>query len=301
MKKKYSINRKGEAMKKMNYSKERLLTRLTSTVVLTVFLLMGSSVNADIDNDKPILIIGASYENGVTPIDDNLFGPFYGAAVNYGSYLSLGDALVRNDQLNGFVINEARGGASVYYREYCGPDSCGFGSWQGYDVQFQKALSRVVIRDPQNPMNILGYNADYLIMGTPTNDCLHAGGVEEPQLVSDQCTTEELNHVIDGYINIAQQAVAIGITPIVAIYPDYNDINWQVFQTAFALPWVINESTYNELKGLFHSRLQVEVPEVLLVEAWDQFKPIGDGLHPDFDSSTNAAKKIVKAMKEHIK
>jgi hypothetical protein len=56
-------------------------------------------------NDKPILMIGSSYINSKTRIDDDGIGSLGGLAVGFGSYYSLGDALIRNHNLNGLIVN----------------------------------------------------------------------------------------------------------------------------------------------------------------------------------------------------
>lgn len=273
-----------------------IIHRALSSILLFSALFFSQVILADENNSKPILIIGASYENGVTPIDDNLNGPFGGFASEYGSYLSLGNALIRTDQLDGFVINEAEAGATTFYRLHCGLTFCLTTGWQGMDVQFQKALSRVTIRDLSG--NILGYNADYLIVGLP-NDCLHSGATGLPQLNTSPCTYGELNGVVDRLRDIAQQAVSLGITPVFNTMPKYSDLDLPFFQAAFGLTWVIDEAGYNELRDLIQSRIQSEVPEALFVDAWAEFETLADGLHPNYDTTTKAAKRIAQAILYH--
>ncbi|GAM09592.1 hypothetical protein OR1_01872 [Geobacter sp. OR-1] len=83
------------------------------SVVLTIVIAFATPLFAGQQTQLPLLVIGASYENGKTPINDSLAAPFGGVAVNLGSYLSLGDALVRTESLNGMVINEAHGGGNL--------------------------------------------------------------------------------------------------------------------------------------------------------------------------------------------
>ena len=85
-------------------------------------LVLGStpSVAGDkIDkSDYPLLVIGASTAQGVTPYNNGI-APLNGIAVNFGSFLSLGQALTRNHKLPGFVINEAQAGATTFPRLAC--------------------------------------------------------------------------------------------------------------------------------------------------------------------------------------
>lgn len=79
----------------------------TSILLLFFAMSVSSYLYADDDSfkrekkdDKAILLIGSSYANGTTRIDDNQFGSLFGLAVGSGAYLSLGDALVREKRLN---------------------------------------------------------------------------------------------------------------------------------------------------------------------------------------------------------
>ncbi|MFK5895188.1 MAG: hypothetical protein QM504_18395 [Pseudomonadota bacterium] len=164
-----------------------------STIFTVTYVLLSSSLFAAKRIPKtPILIVGASFENASTTINDDLGGPLGGTAVGFGSYLSLGDALIRSQKLNGFVINEAQAGAGSFSYPSCTKDSCSTGWWQGMDVQFEKALQRVTVRDLENPSNIINYNAEYIIIGTP-NDCLHANSFGIPEIQTQPCNLKALN------------------------------------------------------------------------------------------------------------
>ncbi len=249
-------------------------------------------------SDKPILIVGASYENAVTPISNDLLGPFGGFAVGFGSYLSLGNALVRDERLNGFVINEAVAGATTYTRNHCGPDACIPLGWQGMDVQLGKALTRVAVRDAMG--NIVDYNADYLVIGTP-NDCLHSGASSVPQASTSPCTYQEPNEAVDRLRDLGLRAVSAGITPVYTLLPQYSDWDLPFFQIAFGLTWVIDEMSLNEFRTLMQTRIQAEVPEAVFVDAWAEFEHLGDGLHPNAETTKKAAKRIAQAIELHAK
>lgn len=110
-------------------------------------------------NYTPLLVIGSSFVNGTTPIDNNFNSPLGGLAVGAGSYLALGDALVR--KTHGLVVNEAEVGAGTFDRVSCGLFECQANAkWAGFDTQFKKALLRVAQRDAEH--QIVGYNADYI-------------------------------------------------------------------------------------------------------------------------------------------
>ncbi len=267
--------------------------------VLSISLLTAFPVQAEEGLGKPILVIGASLENSVTPIDDNLIGPWGGYAVNSGSYLSLGEALVRTKELNGFVINQAEAGATSFARLRCGWYGCMTLGWQGYDVQFQKALSRVAITNPQNPAQIVGYNADYIFIGFP-NDCLHSGAMGIPQSQTAPCTVSELNDVIDRLKTVAENALALGITPIFDTIPQYNVLDLPYFRQRSNLIWAISEEDLDTYRDLHRTRIQNEIPEALLVDTWEGMENI-DGIHPTPESAERAAKRVAKAIRDHEK
>ena len=265
-----------------------------------LLLLSAPMAQAQEGVSKPLLIIGASLANGNSPIDNNLSGPYGGFAVNYGSYLSLGNALIRTDELNGLVINEAEAGATTFPRLRCGWYSCLTTGWQGYDVMFQKALSRVTLRDPANPAQIVGYNADYLYIAIP-NDCLHSGAMGVPHTQTAPCTVVEMNDVIDRLEAVANQALDIGITPVFSILPQYHEFDMPLFKQKNGLYWVINEEDFNTYRDLYRNRIHDELPEAIQVDAWAGFVHLGDGIHPNAETATRAAKRIAKAIKQHEK
>lgn len=62
--------------------------------------------------ELPLLVIGASWAEGKTPFNNGI-APLGGTSVGFGSYLSLGQALTRENKLPGYVINEAEAGARL--------------------------------------------------------------------------------------------------------------------------------------------------------------------------------------------
>ena len=109
------------------FTKQSILP-LIYTSSLSIFITFSLNASASSGSaEQPILVIGASFANGSTPFNDNLEAPLGGIAVGFGSYLSLGDALIRNSTVSGFVINEAQAGATTFDRESCLPEVCGPG------------------------------------------------------------------------------------------------------------------------------------------------------------------------------
>ncbi len=245
-----------------------------------------------------ILIIGASFSDGRSPINDNMLSPSGSGAVNFGSYLGLGAALIRTRSLPGFVINEAQAGATTFDRLNCNPGpNCSPIGWQGYDKQFDKALARVTVRNPFNPTEVLCYNAKYVVL-TIANDCLHSGAFIIPQNETQPCTLEELNAYVDRLIAIGQRALILGITPIYDKYPAYSEINLPLTQQVYRMNWVLDEDEYNELRNLHSTRIADELSDALIVDMWRKFTPISDGLHPNSKTSMRAARRIVRAINQ---
>lgn len=232
-------------------------------------------------SQKPLLLIGASYMEAKTPFNNGI-APQGGRAVAFGTYLSLGAALTRDQMLPGYVINEAQAGAGTFTRFQCPPGAatCGAAVWDSYQVQLTRALARVAIPG--------GYNAKYVI-STISNDCLHAGGMGVPQPTSVPCTYEQLNAVADRLIALGNFAISKGLTPIFDMYPKYEDLDLPLFRVSAGVAWVINEQDYNTLRDLVHTRLAEELPGAIQLDIWKEFTHIGDGIHPDPATARKAA------------
>lgn len=250
----------------------------------------------------PLLIIGSSYENGSTAVDSNLIGPLGGAAVGTGSYRSLGDALIK-DVMPGvgqFVINEAAVGSTTFDRFSCFDSFClDGGKMSGYQTQFNRALLRVALRDPSNPTTIIGYNARYLFIGIP-NDCLHSDSFGIPQAHTAPCSTVQINESADRIIGVANQAIALGITPIIPILPKFRDLNLALVQQSLGFSWVVDEAQYNEIRDIFRARFKNELPNALVTDVWANFKHRGDGIHPSTRTTERAVRKIKLLIDSHI-
>lgn len=262
---------------KFNYTELALVT--------VILLLMSASLKVCAD-DKPIIIIGGSYENGNVTFNDNLDSPLFGVNVAAGLYLDLGQAITRRKQL---VVNEASAGDGTFGRDSYLPGGVKLGKWYGMDVQFDRAILRVATET--------GYNADYVVIGVP-NDCLHSNAFGVPQEETLPCTFEDMNLVIDRLIAIGQYAAGKGITPVYTIYPKANNLDLALFGATPALLWTIDDENWNLLRSLHKNRIRFELPEAILVNAWKSFNHNGDGLHPDKQTVIRAARKIMRKIGE---
>lgn len=245
--------------------------------------------------DQPILVIGASYADGRLPFDDSLQAPFGGMAVNFGSYLSEGDALVRQGLM---VVNEAQAGATTFDRDMCLNDFCLDVGWQGYSTQLTKALARVTVRNPANPAQVLGYNAKYVYFSL-ANDCLHSGAAGIPQAQSAPCSQQEIEELVDRVVEVAEDAMDVGLVPVFSRYPAYDDIDLAFQAAATGLTWYANESQWNAIADTFESRIEDELPGAIMVDAWHNLEVLPDGLHPTPKSANKAAKRIREAIEEY--
>ena len=277
------------------------LSKIMGITAAGLLALNQSAIAGGLDDEPALLVIGASNVNGNSPINyiNGYMVPVLGGvAVNAGSYLSLGDALIRTPELPGFVINEGQAGATTFDRLSCVPGpTCGPGWWTGFDKQFDRALMRVAVRDPQNPLNVLYFNADYVVIGIP-NDCLHSGAFDVPQTETQPCSSEEFNGVIDRIIAVGQRALDLGITPIYNIAPECSEEMGQEIVEMFGLLWWIDVEGCNEYRDLYHTRIAAELPDALLVDAWRGYTTL-DSLHPNRQTAIKTAHRIARAIKQH--
>lgn len=244
------------------------------------------------DVEPAILIIGASYANGATPFNDAMDAPLGGICVNFGQYLSVGNAIVRDGRLAGFVINEAEAGATTFDRLACSSVGCGPAAWHGYDVQLRKALSRVAVPDPEQPGHTLRYNADHVIVSMP-NDCLHADAFGVPQELAIPCNEAELDEVITRLIAVGAVALAHGITPVFEAYPDWPSLDFERVRQMFGVAWTIDEVSYTYLRSQHLTRIANELYGSVVVDPWHDFVHIGDGLHPSPETALKAGRELV--------
>ena len=208
--------------------------------------------------------------------------------------LSLGSALTCTPELSGFVINEAQAGAGTFARPYCAPGaaSCGPAAWESYQTQLQKALARVAL-----PPTFTQYNAKYVVI-TVANDCLHADAFGIPQTQSQPCNYAQMTATVDRLVALGNYALSKDLTPIFDVYPRYESLDLPLFRSLFGLQWVIGAQDYNTLRDLAQNRLRAELPGALVLDIWRDFTHMGDGIHPDFKTATNAARIITNKLKE---
>jgi len=262
-------------------------------VFVVSMLCVQASFAQDNSVDFPLLVIGASYSEGKTPYNNGI-APRGGISVASGSFLSLGQALTRHKKLPGFVVNEAQAGATTFTRPFCPPSapSCTAAVWEGYQVQLQKALTRVAL-----PPTFTQYNAKYVVI-TTANDCLHPGASGIPQPQSLPCTQAQLNEVVDRLIAVGRFALTKGVTPVYDVWPRYERLDLELFRQQNNLQWVISEADYNLLRDLGRQRIAAEFPEALVIDMWRRFVHVGDGIHPDYGSVEDAADIVVKALRK---
>ncbi|HEV7915156.1 MAG TPA: hypothetical protein VGP22_15430 [Albitalea sp.] len=267
------------------------MNRMNWTALALALSCLQPALAKDKPSQLPLLVIGASYSEGKTPFNNGI-APLGGVSVGLGSYLSLGQALTRNDDLPGFVINEAQAGATTFARPFCAPGAatCGPAGWDGYDVQLQKALARVAV-----PPSFSQVNAKYVVI-TMSNDCLHADAFGIPQSQSQPCTPAQMNATVDRLVALGNVALSRGVVPVYDVHPRYERLDLNLFRSLFGLAWVISEADYDNLRQLSRSRLRAELPAAVVLDIWKDFEHIGDGLHPAPASARKAARLIAAEL-----
>tara|TARA_B110001454_G_scaffold219057_1_gene249561 strand:+ start:1083 stop:1904 length:822 start_codon:yes stop_codon:yes gene_type:complete len=251
--------------------------------------LLPVTADAVVDSQKPLIVIGASYASAKTPYT-GASAPLGGTAVNGSAYLSLGDALVREKSLPGFVVNEGQAGATSFARQDCNATTCQSPGWDSYLTMFNKALPRVLA-----PPTFSSFGAKYVVITIP-NDCLHAGAFDQPQSLTTPCTLQQIDESIDRMIAVGQSVISMGLTPVFDNYPKYNDLDLNHFKNTFGLPWVIDQTSYNKLRNRYKNRIQSELPNAIQVDVWKNFTHIGDGIHPNVETAKKAAKLLANAL-----
>jgi len=244
-------------------------------------------------SEPAILMVGASYADARTPFNDDMQAPLGGVSVANGSFLSLGNALIRNRKLPGYVINEAQAGATTFDRRDCNPGpECGPAAWQGYDKQFTKALTYATVINPEKPEQVK-YNADYVVI-VRANDCMHSGAFDMPQNEAKPCSLSEVNQYIERLLDVGRRALKLGITPIYDIFPGWKNLD--IDKPGFGLLWRIDKKSYKKMARLHKNRIKDEMPEAILLDMWKGFVPLPDGLHPNYQTVERAANRIAKAI-----
>ena len=226
--------------------------------------------------------------NGNTPLQQDLQGPLFGISVGAGDYVDLGMALTR---FGAKVRNEGQAGATTFSRITCNP-VCGTATWDSYSTQLQRALRRVTIFDANGPA---GFNADYVIIGL-SNDCLHSDSFGMDQALTSPCSLTEQNAALDRLIAVGQEVLDLGMTPVYATYPSADDLDLPLFAQLSGLTWAMTNEQYDAFGELYASRIRQELPDAILVNAWERFAHRGDGIHPDDATSMRAAYHFLRAI-----
>ncbi|MDJ0863568.1 MAG: hypothetical protein QNK18_15930 [Gammaproteobacteria bacterium] len=268
-------------------------TLLAAFAVLCAIAVPAASV------DTPILMIGASYENGKTPCVVDKVNVIGCLSVGFGQYLSLSQALSLNPWNAAIVINEAIGGATTFDRPgYIIPtEQQAEIGWEedGFDKQLQRAILAAT-----NPYTGK-VTAVYVVIGA-ANDCLHSNAFETAPSASAPCSLTDINAVIDRYVAIGQRAVAAGLTPVYTGYPPLADpgatsgVDLALAQPVHGFLFTIEAESYGQLVSLFNSRVPAEVPSAIMANAWKRFEHIGDGLHPTVDTARGAASRVMMSI-----
>lgn len=262
-----------------------------------ILLLFASNIQAaSVGSTDAIIIIGSSYSNGTTRLDDNHLGSLFGLAVASGGYLSLGDALVREKELNGLVINEANVGNTTFSRYSCLTYEClPYGQLHSYQDQFDSALSRTAIYDPSLPGGIAGFNAKYLIIDIP-NDCIHSDAFGIPQAYTHPCTIEEMQHTAHAIIDVALHAESLSMTVIIPLLPKYEDLDLELVKQQLGLLWITDKIQYNKVRTHYKKNLKSNLVNSKIINLWGKFQHRGDGIHPNRKTMTNAARRIANMI-----
>jgi len=264
-----------------------------------IFLQSYNSIAAVRGSTDALIIIGSSYSNGTTRIDDNQLGSLAGLAVGSGAYLSLGDALVRERSLNGLVINEGNVGNTTFDRYSCLTYEClPFGKLLGYKSQLENALKRTAIYDLNEPGLIIEHNTRFLVIGIP-NDCVHSDAFGIPQIDTLPCELDEINEIADNIIKISRYAETFDIHSIIPILPKYESLDLDLVRLGLGLQWVANEYQYNNIRDTLKFRLKKELKNATIVDIWKNFTHRGDGIHPDRKTVKKAARRISRIIRRH--
>ncbi|GAB2842385.1 hypothetical protein GCM10027277_06940 [Pseudoduganella ginsengisoli] len=267
-----------------------------TAAAISVLAMHAASAQHELDqrpSQQALIVIGASYSEAKTPFNNGI-APQGGRSVNQGLYLSLGAALTRDQQLPGYVINEAQAGAGTFTRFQCPPGAatCSAAVWDSYQVQLQRALPRVA-----KPAPATGYNAKYVVITIP-NDCLHAGGMGVPQPTAPQCTEADMHATADRLVALGNFALTKGLTPIFTGYPKFEDLDMEKFRASSNVAWVIDEQGYNTLRNIVETRLAADLPDGIQLNVWKEFNHIGDGLHPDPATTRKAAHLLATHLRQ---
>lgn len=267
--------------------------------IISIFLLT-SFASANYVPDNPVGFVGGSLYNGNTEWNDaGLSAPFGGWCTNNCQYLSAADAVLVLGEGDINVVNVAVAGATTFDREVCFGPTCGPEIFIGYQTQFDRFLRRVTSPFPGSP----GPQASHVFIGM-SNDCLHSDAFGILQSLTSECTSAEINASITTMIGIGQQALAVGITPVFNYMIKYEDLDIPNFTRdplvgGFGLDWAISETDYNYFRDQTILRVSMELGcDAIIADGWANFVDLGDGLHPNSESTLDFGAINLAAMED---
>lgn len=240
--------------------------------MLVVWLLAVAARAQEVEwpTTQVVGLVGASFGSCQAPVDS----PLLGVGLAGCSFEGLDIALARNRFLeaHNFTVQSAAAGGAYSY------DVPGTG-WQGYASQYASIYTRSAW--PFDGENRLRY-----VVVSIANDCLH----------SVPCSLSDIdNTLIQNVIALADLADSQGVSVIVNGYPSWSDLDLLRAAQIYGLTWTIAEADY-ELLSTRHRQVLSAHPNVLYLSVWnDNFVSI-DGLHPNKDSVTNAARRIARTV-----
>lgn len=224
--------------------------------------------------DKSVLMIGASLNNGNTPID----GVLGGIKVGFGSYHDLGTTLAHALTLaegRGYVVNEAEAGATTFARADRG--------WSSYLEQLDRAKRRV-------HNFITGeLNAEYVYIGI-ANDCLHSGNAVVDLIQPAPCTTAEIDDTVARLVEVGEAVIDDGMTPVYPRYPAFESLDLVAMGEANGFVWTIDQGGYDYLTERYLEAVS-ELSRAVITDPWKRMTTI-DGIHPDAESARKAGKRV---------
>ncbi|WP_016955101.1 hypothetical protein [Catenovulum agarivorans] len=256
---------------------KQMFIPLTLGLTLSTPVSAQSNIIADVNN--PVIgLIGASY---VDP--EAAYGNTVGlTALNGSSYRGINDFLI-GETINdptGLVFREkAEGGATT-------DGANGFNSMLG---QAQELYEHTTMWGDGSHLK-----AAVLFQ---FNDCKHT--------IAGLCPTME--DVLAGPIQNTLQTIAYlqqnDVKVFVIKMPAYEDLDLVLTEEIFSQVTpgfaAASEEQYRLLQQAYEQHVYT-AEGVVLIDAWNKFKHMGDGLHPDYKTRKKAAKTIVKSLKKAL-
>jgi len=61
----------------------------------------------------------------------------------------------------------------------------------------------------------------------------------------------------------------------------------------------VSEGNYNTLRDLQRTRIAAELPGAVMLDMWENFEHMGDGIHPNDKTARKAAAMIAQYIAQH--